>query len=225
MCRAFIIIEAAVEVAQPTPATLAKELFHCTPSAAQSEGDLDVAVGGLTTREAHTSFVVPNPEEGLKSIPLPGSRKFILNEDEMQKIIRVAKSKNAVVVAGIIKKHCPSVLSAHKLSIADEINSSCKKLCKRSGGSVLFGTSYDSLNEFNFDKVWNEMKTSIPSFLIEIFNSVSRNKCGIVITKHELQVKYSFLYSVLMNERWHELSHLKRLNAIMVIEGGCTKQV
>ena len=143
----------------------------------------------------------------------------------MQNIIRAAKSKNAVVVADIIKKHCPSVLSAHKLSIADEINSSCKKLCKRSGGSVLFGTSYDSLNEFNFDKVWNEMKTSIPSFLIEIFNSVSRNKCGIVITKHELQVKYSFLYSVLVNERWRELSHLKRLNAIMVIEGGCTKQV
>ena len=91
--------------AQPTPATLAKELFHCTPSAAQSEGDLDVAFVGLTTTEAHTSFVVPNPQEGLKSIPLPGTREFILNEDQMQKIIRAAKSKNAIVVADIIKKH------------------------------------------------------------------------------------------------------------------------
>lgn len=206
---------------EPTPATSAKKLLsYCTPSAAQ--GDLDV--GGVTTAEAPTSFVLPKPQEGLKNTPLLETREFLLNEDQKQKIIQAAKSKQAVVVADIIKKHCPNVLSALKLAIADKINSTCKKLCKRSDGSVLFGTTYESLNEFNFDKVWNEMETNIP-FLIDIFDSVSGKKGDIESTKHESRVKYSFLYSVLMNERWHELSLLKRLNTILVIEGGCTKQV
>ena len=44
--------------------------------------------------------------------------------------------------------------------------------------SLMFDTSYESLNESNFDKVWNEKKTSIPSFLIEIFNYLSGKKGG-----------------------------------------------
>ena len=44
--------------------------------------------------------------------------------------------------------------------------------------SLMFDTSYESLNESNFDKVWNEKKTSIPSFLIVIFNSLSGKKGG-----------------------------------------------
>jgi len=38
-------------------------------------------------------------------------------------------------------------------------------------------------------------------------------------------VKYSFLYSILMNERWHELNLVKRVNTVLIIEGGCTKKV
>ena len=108
-----------------------------------------------------------------------------------------------------------------KKSITDDVSSSCKSLCKRSDGSVLFGTKYESLKEFDFDLVWNEMATNIP-FLVDIFNAVS-GKNGLV--EIATRVKYGFVYSVLMNERWHELSLVKRVNTVLVIEGGCTKQV
>ena len=64
-------------------------------------------------------------------------------------------------------------------------------------------------------------------FLIDIMNAVSgKNGATDCITENtDLQVKYSFVYSILMNERWHELSVLKRVNTLLVIEGGCTKQV
>lgn len=127
-------------------------------------------------------------------------------------------------MADIIKKHCPSVLSALKMAIVEEINSACKNLCKRSDGSVLYGNSYENLKEFDFENVWNEMETNIP-FVIDIMIAVSGKGGSIEDVKNELRVKFSFLYSVLMNERWHELSLLKRVNTILIIEGGCTKQV
>ena len=70
------------------------------------------------------------------------------------------------------------------------------------------------------------MERNIP-FLIDIMNAVSgKNGATDCITENtDLQVKYSFVYSILMNERWHELSVLKRVNTLLVIEGGCTKQV
>jgi hypothetical protein len=78
----------------------------------------------------------------------------------------------------------------------DDVSSSCKGLC-------------------------NEMATNI-LFLVDIFNAVS-GKNGLV--EIATRVKYGFVYSVLMNERWHELSLVKRVNTVLVIEGGCTKQV
>jgi cytochrome c oxidase subunit IV len=65
------------------------------------------------------------------------------------------------------------------------------------------------------------MATNIP-FLVDIFNAVS-GKNGLV--EIATRVKCGFVYSVLMNERWHELSLVKRVNTVLVIEGGCTKQV
>ena len=149
------------------------------------------------------------------------SHEIMLNEGQKQKIIRAAESKQAVVLARIIKEYCPAVLVTLKKLITDDISSSCKHLCKRSGGSVLFGTTYESLKEFDFDLVWNEVATKIP-FLLDIFNAVS-GKVGLV--ESAARIKYGFVYSVLMNERWHELSLMKRVNTVLVIEGGCTKQV
>ena len=102
-------------------------------------------------------------------------------------------------MADIIKKHCPSVLSALKMAIVEEINSACKNLCKRSDGSVLYGNSYENLKEFDFENVWNEMETNIP-FVIDIMNAVSGKGGSIEDVKNELRVKFSFVYSILMNE-------------------------
>ena len=68
------------------------------------------------------------------------------------------------------------------------------------------------------------MKSTVP-FFIEIMNAVSGKNLGMENTELDVCVKFCFLYSVLMNERWHELSLLKRVNTILIIEGGCTNKV
>ena len=80
------------------------------------------------------------------------------------------------------------------------------------------------MNNFDLNKVWVELKTSHP-YLVEIMNAVSGKEKSAAETKCELQVNYSFLYSILMKERWHELNLVKRVNSVLIIEGGCTKKV
>ena len=125
-----------------------------------------------------------------------------------------------------IKQRSPSVIAALKLAIKDEIAAACQTLCRRSDGSVLYSNrnSFENLKEFDFDRVWTEMKSNVP-FFIEIMNAVSGKNLGMENTELDVRVKFCFLYSVLMNERWHELSLLKRVNTILIIEGGCTKKV
>ena len=135
-------------------------------------------------------------------------------------IIGALNSEPPSNVAEIIRDHCPQVLSSLRLLINEEINTACQKLCRRSDGSVLYGLSYESLKDFNFDSVWNEIESNIP-FVVNIMNAV----CGKSFTSDDLRVKYSFIYSILMSERWHELSLLKRVNTVLIIEGGCTKKV
>ena len=106
------------------------------------------------------------------------------------------------------------MLSSLRLFINEEINTACQKLCRCSDGSVLYGQSYESLKDFNFDSVWNEIESNIP-FVVNIMNAV----CGKSFTSDDLRVKYSFIYSILMSERWHELSLLKRVNTVLIIEG------
>lgn len=80
------------------------------------------------------------------------------------------------------------------------------------------------MNNFDLNKVWVELKTS-HLYLVEIMNAVSGKEKSAAETKRELQVKYSFLYSILMNERWHYLNLVKRVNKVLIIEDGCTKKV
>ena len=128
----------------------------------------------------------------------------------------------AEVVSEVIRTHCPSVFLALKSAITEEVSTAWQKLCRRPEGSVLYGNRYVNLKEFSFDSLWNEMETNIP-FLIQIMSAVSSKSSA--NTGADVRIKYSFIYSILMSERWHELSVLKRVNTVLVIEGGCTKQV
>ena len=139
-------------------------------------------------------------------------------------IVRAVSHRDPAVLAAILKDHCPGVAKEVKKTITEELKTSCAKLCKCSEGSVLYGNDYHSMKDFDFNKVWLELKTNLP-FLVELMNAVSGKENSITETKLELQVKYSFLYSILMNERWHELTLVKRVNTVLVIEGGCTKKV
>ena len=148
-----------------------------------------------------------------------------LIDGDTEEFIRVANTQPAII-ADVIKHRCPSLIVALKLAIKDEIGPACQTLCRRSDGSVLYSNrnSFETLKEFDFDRVWTEMKTNVPCF-IEIMNAVYRKNLGMENTELDVRVKFWFLYSALMNERWHELSSLKRVNTILVIEGRCTKKV
>lgn len=148
----------------------------------------------------------------------------LLTERQQKMIVQAVSHKDATVLAAILKDHCPSVVKEFKRTVSEELKTSCAKLCKRSQGSVLYGNDYESMNDFDFNKVWVELKTNHP-FLVELMNAVSGKENSAAETKLELQVKYSFLYSILMNERWHELNLVKRVNTVLIIEGGCTKKV
>ena len=172
----------------------------------------------------------PMEDKGLSAIGLNNAEDVeeptleVVCEQELEVdddlIIGTLNSKSPSNVAEIISEHCPQVLSSLRFLISEEINTACQKLCRRSDGSVLYGHSYQSLKDFSFDSVWNEIETNIP-FLVNIMNAV----CGKSLTTPDLRVKYGFIYSILMSERWHELSVLKRVNTVLIIEGGCTKKV
>lgn len=195
---------------------LRKQLVFGQKPVQTNEGDHEEPMG----EESSSALGLNNAEEVEESNTLPE----VVCEQELQVndnlIIRALNSKSPSNVAEIIREHCPHVLSSLRLLISEEINTACQKLCRRSDGSVLYGHSYQSLKDISFDSVWNEIESNIP-FPVSIMNAV----CGKSFTTPDLRVKYGFIYSILMSERWHELSLLKRVNTVLIIEGGCTKKL
>ena len=168
--------------------------------------------------------ILPNPNQ-CPDGPVNVDRGLQLSAKQQQMIVCAVNCKDAFVLATILKEHCANVVDALLKLLRKDIRSSCSNLCKRSGGSVLYGNNYESLKDFSFDSIWKEFTANFP-FLVELMNAIVGNDLSCIEdTNRELRVKYSFLYSILMNERWHELSLVKRVNTVLVIEGGCTKQV
>lgn len=109
--------------------------------------------------------------------------------------------------------------------VIKNIEISCKNMCKRNGeGSMLLNNSYQALAEFSADNLWAELVEK-HSTLVDVFNAVSGNSCVAKDTPKNVQLKYTLIYSILMNIRWHELSLFQRLNSVTLIEGGCSKEV
>ena len=172
-------------------------MFGETPTQ-NNEGDIEEPM-----EKDSSSFLKPKNAKGTEQSPEVCGQEHLINVNQIIGALNLMPPSNA---AGIIKKHCPNVLSAIGLLISEEVSTACKKLCRRSDGSVLYGNYHESLKEFNFDSVWDEMERNIP-FVITLMNNVA-GKDSITA---DLQVKYSFLYSILMSERWHELGLLKRV--------------
>ena len=81
-----------------------------------------------------------------------------------------------------------------KLSLDTSV--SYAKLCKRSGGSVLYGNGYNSLNEFSFEKIWEESKANL-TFLVDVMNALYGEEKSIEDIRQDLLVRYSFFFSSL----------------------------
>jgi hypothetical protein len=119
--------------------------------------------------------------------------------DQREKIAAAARTEDASVFADTIMKHCPNVVGETKRKIMDGIKASCKNLCHRNYGSILHTgrqDPYGMMINFSFEKLWEEMETNIP-FVIEVLNAITGVEGG--KSKQDLQAKYGFLYSILMN--------------------------
>ena len=114
--------------------------------------------------------------------------QLLLTERQQKMIVRAISHRDAAVLAAILRDHCPCVVEEVKKTIREEL---CAKLCKYSQGSILYGNDYDSMKDFDFNKMWLELKTNLP-FLVELMNAVSGKENSIPETKLELQVKYIF---------------------------------
>lgn len=202
---------------------LAKQFFRATEATVPTRTLEAEAPMNTQTGTQQQALLLPKPTSEAELCSF--TPQSLLTERQQQMITRALSSRDAVVLAAIIKEHCPSVMNATQTLLCEDIRKSCENLCRRSqAGSVLYGKDYESLRDFDFYKVWDELKANQP-FIVELMNAVTDNDDDIEGTKHELRVKYSFLYSILMNERWHELSLIKRMNTVLIIEGGCSKQV
>jgi len=222
-----------VKQARTEKVTAAKKLFSSTSDTSSSSSQSEVTINSSADSKFISVHYIPiiapkpshsRPEAG-QSFKSEMTILF-LSDSQQQKIVRAANTKQASAVAHIIKEHCPNVLSEIKKAIVNDINSSCQSLCKRTNGTYLYGSRsiYTNMSEFQFQKIWDEVKTTNP-FLIDVLNAVSGGKCSPDETKSDLQIKYSFIYSILMSVRWHELTLVQRVNTVLMIEGGCTKQV
>ena len=147
-------------------------------------------------KEANPSFLPLASVLQDETPSLPDASKLI--DGDTEEFIRVANTQPAVI-ADVIKQRSPSVIAALKLTIKDEIAAACQTLCRRSDGSVLYNNrnSFETLKEFDFNRVWTEMKSNVP-FFIEMMNAVSGKNLGMENTELDVRVKFCFLYSVLM---------------------------
>ena len=96
------------------------------------------------TRPATTAVLMPK-STGFSNCTFEAQP--FLDERQQKMIVQAVSHKDATILAAILKDHCPSVLQE-------------------------YGNDYESIENFDFNKVWVELKTNHP-FLIEIMNAVS----------------------------------------------------
>lgn len=147
-----------------------------------------------------------------------------LTPSETASVDRSTSTKEPTAVAHIIKTKTPTVFYAIKRDIVNSLSESCSQLCRRKNGSILLEKSYEDMSDFDFDKVWKELVECHPFFL-DVLNAIVGETCDLADTPPNLRVKHCFIYSILMIQRWHELSLLQRINTVLMISGGGSKQV
>ena len=80
--------------------------------------------------------------------------------------------------------------------------------------------------QWNQAKVWDELCKSQP-FLVSLMCAIAQKEAPGDHSKipQGLRSKFVMIYSVLMFERWHELSLFQRTTTVLLVDGGCSKKV
>ena len=180
----------------------------------------------------HASLIPNNDMEPQVQIPndekLPNKvtlNDAILPPETIKSLVRAVETGYISSIAYGIQAHCPEIVSELVDRFIKSKEETFHSLCKRNGnGSVLYNKNYNDMANFEMATIWLELVTHHP-FLVDVFNVVAGKMCSATDTPKESRIKYSLIYSILMNHRWHELSLLQRVNSVLMIEGGGTARV
>ena len=142
----------------------------------------------------------------------------------------ISSSNNTISNAPFSNNTCTkestNLISNENRTLQDTLNDlwkSCDKLAKRKNSSLLLNHSYEGLRDFNFVELWEEIQINHPLFINVMKVMCIKNIQDDI--SEEIKIKICFIYSILMQTRWHELSLLQRTNTVLLIEGGCSKKV
>ena len=197
-------------IAPSKPQELSTGLVGATP----------LRASGTTVKSARKALVFDDPSKHIEAsneCPLPNAT--------IDSLTRAIYTGYISSIASGIEAHCPELYSELVKRWLESKRPKFQKLCKRNGnGSILFNKSFESMENFEMNKVWDELLEHHP-FLIDVMNVASKVSCEASKTPARNRIRYCFIYSILMNLRWHELSLMQRVNTVLMIEGGGTARV
>ena len=159
---------------------------YCQPQKCRASG-ASSSVKQLFSDSQGPAIILPNPNQS-HDVPVNIDGESHLSDQQQQMIAHALIAKDVYVLAVILKEHCANVDDALQKLLVKDASIACAKLCKRSGGSSLYGNDYNSLNEFRFDKIWEELKGNLP-FLVDLRNAVAREEKSMEHTRQDLRVR------------------------------------
>ena len=124
---------------------------------------------------------------------------------ELKNLIDAVETRIPCIIAETIVEKCPRLEILIQDKIIGKLKKSCEKVCKRQSPSILYNKNFEQMAKIDMEKVWLEMKNSHP-LLIDVFNAVSGKDDAHDTSK----TRYCFIYAILMQLKWHELSLFQR---------------
>ena len=103
-----------------------------------------------------------------------------------------------------------------------KLKRSAKKLFSKTNGSILGYTNYQTMPQFSIDKLWNEFVLELP-VLLKTLKVICKDYTQ--ETKHDVEVKFCFIYSVLLHARWFHLSLFQRFHTVLLIKSASSKKI
>lgn len=117
-----------------------------------------------------------------------------------------------------------SIKGAIKLQLQNELNNQCQSLCVRTLGepSVLKDSSVEALESVKCGKIMREMKERAPDVL-DFFSTVATPRLKNNVDDQVACI--CMVYSMMMNQRWQELSLVRKIATVILGVGRKSKKV
>lgn len=147
----------------------------------------------------------------LKTYKYPVESPF--RKDAVKKLARGSITSFASSVASSYKTKHQTLFSVSR-RIRQEMNSLCSK-----GDRSVIGSSLDGVENFSFDAVWYELKSSVPTLTFMLEQLISRKK------RPTSTPFLCLVASMLLKRRSRTMALVQRMVSIFLYGNGATKQV